>query len=80
MLDHEPGKECYEGTETSMTSDDLHRCLDLRRAELDLELMACALAVQRIRILIAALANGAGRLDEGEALSTPPGWLFCSRG
>jgi len=70
VLDHEPRKDTHESTGESMTSDDLQRCLDLRRADLDPELFAAALTVQHIRRLIAAGGNGACRLDEEEAL--PP--------
>ena len=52
-----------------MTSDDLQDCLDLRRADIDPELFAAALAVQHIRRLIAAGGNGARHPDEEEALS-----------
>ena len=52
-----------------MTSDDLEDYLDLRRADIDPEQFAAAIAVQHIRRLIAA---GGGRVeppDEQEALS-----------
>ena len=54
VLDQEPGKDIQENTGESMRSDDLQDCLDLRRADLDPELFAAALAVQKIRKLIAA--------------------------
>jgi hypothetical protein len=51
-----------------MMSDDLQRCLDLRRADSDPELFAAAVAVQYIRRLIAAGGDSIERLDEEEAL------------
>ncbi len=51
-----------------MTSDDLQDCLDLYRADLDLELFAGALAVQHIRRLIAAGGSEFGRPDDEETL------------
>ena len=50
-----------------MRSDDLEDCLDLRRADLDAELFAAALAVQHIRCLIVAGGGSVERPDE-EAL------------
>jgi hypothetical protein len=52
-----------------MTSDDLQRCLDLRRADSDPGLFAAAVAVHSIRSLIAAGGGSVGRLDEEEALA-----------
>ena len=52
-----------------MTSDDLQDCLDLRRADLDPERFAAALAVQHIRRLIVAGGGRVERSDEQEALS-----------
>jgi len=51
-----------------MKRDTLHDCLDLRRADLDLELFAAALAVQHIRRLIAAGGSEFGRPDDEETL------------
>ncbi len=68
VLDHEPGKDIYESTGESMRSDDLQRCLDLRRADLDPDLFAAALAVQNIRRLIVAGGGSNDRPDE-EALT-----------
>jgi len=64
VLDHEPGKDIYESTGESMRSDDLQRCLDLRRADLDPDLFAAALAVQNIRRLIVAGGGSNDRPDE----------------
>jgi hypothetical protein len=52
-----------------MMSDDVQRCLDLRRADLDPELFAAAVAVQYIRRMIAAGGGRIERPDEEEALS-----------
>jgi hypothetical protein len=52
-----------------MRSDDLQRCLDLRRADLDPELFAAAVAVHYMRRLIAAGGDSVERPDEEEALS-----------
>ena len=52
-----------------MKRNDLQHALDLRRADLDPELLACALAVQYIRRLIAPVGNGAHLLQEKIALS-----------
>ena len=52
-----------------MKRNNLHHALDLRRADLDPERMACALAVQHIRRLIATGGTGAHLLDEDEALT-----------
>ena len=52
-----------------MRSDDREDCLDLRRADLDPDLFAAALAVQHIRHLITAGGNGVGHPDEQEELS-----------
>ncbi len=52
-----------------MRSDDLQRCLDLRRADLDPEMFAAAVAVHSIRRLIAAGGGSVERPDEEEALS-----------
>jgi len=51
-----------------MPSIDLEDYLDLRRADLDPEWFAAALAVKHMRRLIAAGGNGAGHPDEEEAL------------
>jgi hypothetical protein len=51
-----------------MTSDNLQRCFDLRRADLDPELFAAAVAVHYMLRLIAAGGGSIERLDE-EALS-----------
>ncbi len=51
-----------------MTSDILQHCLDLRRADLDPELFAAAVAVHYIRKLIAAGGGSVERPDEEEAL------------
>ena len=59
----------YECTGTSIRNDDLEDCLDLRRADLDPDLFAAALAVQHIRRLIAAGGGRVERPDEQEALS-----------
>ena len=82
MLDHEAGKDIQESAGKSLTSDDLHYSLDLRRADLDPELFAAAVAVHSIRRLIAAGGGSVGRPDEEEALSpAPPRSLShsCSR-
>jgi shikimate kinase len=52
-----------------MTSDDLHYSLDLRRTDLDPELIAAAVAVHSMRRLIAAGGGSVERPDEEEALS-----------
>jgi len=52
-----------------MRSDDLHYSLDLRRADLDPELFAAAVAVHSIRRLIAAGGGSVARPDEEETLS-----------
>jgi hypothetical protein len=52
-----------------MTNDDLQDCLDLRRADLDPELFAAAVAVQYMRQLIAAGGGSVERPDEEEARS-----------
>jgi len=51
-----------------MRSDDVQRCLDLRRADLDPELFAAAVAVHYMRRLIAAGGDSVERPEE-EALS-----------
>src|SRR6266571_1534952 len=51
-----------------MTSDDLQRCLDLRRADSDPELFAAAAAVHSIRRLIAAGGGRVKRPDDEEVL------------
>jgi shikimate kinase len=50
-----------------MTSNDLQHALDLRRADLDLELFAAAVAVQYIRRLIAA---GGGSIEQPDKEET----------
>ncbi len=62
-----------------MPSDDLEDCLDLRRADLDPEWFAAALAVRHIRRLIAAGGNGAGHPDEEEALTPHHVAAFLAR-
>jgi hypothetical protein len=68
LLDHEAGKDIHESAGKSMTSDDLHYYLDLRRTDLDPELFAAAVAVHSIRRLIAAGGGSVERPDE-EAFS-----------
>ncbi len=51
-----------------MTSDELQHALDLRRADLDPELFAAAVAVHSIRRLIAAGGGSVERPDEQETL------------
>jgi hypothetical protein len=62
-----------------MTSDDLQHCLDLRRADLDPELFAAAIAVHYIRRLIAAGGGSVERPDEEEALSPHQLEIFLAR-
>jgi len=69
LLDHEAGKDIHESAGKSLMSNDLHYYLDLRRADLDPELFAAAVAVQHIRRLIAAGGGSVERPDEEEALS-----------
>jgi hypothetical protein len=69
LLNHKPGKDIQESAGKSMTSNDLHYYLDLRRADLDPELFAAALAVHFMRRLIAAGGGRVERPDEEEALS-----------
>ena len=69
MLNHEAGKDIQESAGKSLTSNDLHYFLDLRRADLDPELFASALAVHSMRRLIAAGGGSVERPDEEEALS-----------
>ena len=69
MLNHEAGKDIQESAGKSLTSNDLHYFLDLRRADLDPELFAAAVAVHHIRRLIAAGGGRVERSDEEEALS-----------
>lgn len=45
MFDHEPKKDIYGNVGESMRSDDLQRCLDLRRADLDPELFPVTVAL-----------------------------------
>ncbi len=52
-----------------MRSDDLQDCLDLRRADLDPDLFAAAVAVHSIHRLIAAGGGRVERPDEQETLS-----------
>ena len=52
-----------------MKSDDLEDCLDLRRADLDPDLFAAAVALHSIRRLIATGGGRVERPDEQEALS-----------
>jgi len=59
----------YESAGESMTSDDLQRCLYLRRADLDPEHFAAAVAVQYMRWLVAAGGGRVERPNEEEALS-----------
>jgi hypothetical protein len=69
MLDHELRKNSHESTGTSMRNDDLQAYLDLRRADLDPERFAAAVALHSIRRLIAAGGGKVERPDEQEALS-----------
>jgi hypothetical protein len=69
LLNHEAGKDIQESAGKSLTSNDLHYYLDLRRADLDPELFAAALAVHSMRRLIAAGGGSVERPDEEEALS-----------
>jgi shikimate kinase len=69
LLDHEPGKDIHESAGKSMMSNDLPSSLDLRRADLDPELFAAALAVHSMRRLIAAGGGSVERPDEEELLS-----------
>jgi len=69
LLDHEAGKDIHESAGKSLTSNDLHYYLDLRRTDLDPELFAAAVAVHYLRRLIAAGGGSVERPDEEEALS-----------
>jgi len=69
VLDHEPGMDIHESTGESMKRNDLQHALDLRRADLDPELFAAAVAVQHIHRLIVAGGGSVERPDEEEALS-----------
>ncbi len=62
-----------------MMSNDLPSSLDLRRADLDPELFAAALAVHAMRRLIAAGGGRVERPDEQEALSTHHLAAFLAR-
>ena len=62
-----------------MFSDDLEDYLDLRRADLDPEGFAAALAVQHIRSLITAGGIGSGHLDGEEVLSPQHVAAFLAR-
>ncbi len=62
-----------------MKDDDLQDCLDLHRADLDLELFAAALAVQHIRRLIAAGGSEFGRPEDEETLPLDHLKVFLAR-
>lgn len=62
-----------------MKRDTLQDCLDLHRADLDLELFAAALAVQHIRRLIAAGGSEFGRPDDEDTLHLDHLEVFLAR-
>jgi hypothetical protein len=67
VLDHEPEKDVHESAGESLKRNELQHALDLRRADLDPELFAAAVAVQYIRRLIVA-GGGRGEEPDKEAL------------
>src|SRR5260221_11657800 len=68
-----------ERSETSMDTHPLEHYLDLRRADIEIDLFEAALAVQHVRRLIINGGTDNGRLDLDSALQPQHLELFLAR-